>query len=400
MLKNKEINLLYCMELFSGLAYGSYLGCIGWSTLVITNSVATVGQIFIVQAMTMMLMGPLVGVVIDRYKRKHLIILGQMFIGLPMLSLGILIFNTSDFSTFWLFLAVFVASCARLLYRGSFDGIIREAIKDDDDDIILQIVARSNTLNSLSKAGGMAGIGILINETSVGHGFFACAIASALLLCVACFLTGGVAKTNSNGIGGYWSDFKEGLEIFKTNKDIQMLALLSAVALPVGQLTNALLSSFIRDDLHQGSDVFGMVDAGWAIGGMAAAAIMSMVAKRFDRPHIEYYLAILAGASTILFSYCTDFISLAFVHGAMGFFVWFCRIIISGRVIRACNNHNVGRTRVYMEVMVGVSATLMCLSPTAFVLDATAHYFLYWGMFIVGAAVLLWMWRLVQYRNR
>jgi MFS family permease len=393
MIKNKEIALVYCMEMFSGLAYGSYLGCIGWSTLVITNSVATVGQIFIVQAMTMMLAGPVVGVIIDRYKRKHLIMVGQMFISIPMLSLGILLFNTQDFSTFWLFLAVFVASCARILYRGSFDGIIRAAV---DDDGIIQTVARAGILNSLTKAGGMAGIGIIIDQTSVAHGFIACAIASALLLCVACFLADGVAKTNTRGLVGYLSDFKEGLKFFKTNKNIQTLAVLSAVTLPIGQLTNALLSSFVRDDLGQGSDFFGMVDAGWAIGGMVGAALISMLAKKLDRPYTEYLLAVLAGGATIVFSFSTELLSMALLHGAMGFFVWSCRIIIGGRVIRACSNENVGRTRVYMEVMVGATATLMCLSPTAIALDETASYFLYWGMFIVASASILWLWKWIR----
>ena len=72
------------MELFSGLAGGAYLVCIGWTTLVISNDVATVGQIFVVSSLTFMLAGPIVGVVIDRHKRKTLIILAQFFIPAPM----------------------------------------------------------------------------------------------------------------------------------------------------------------------------------------------------------------------------------------------------------------------------------------------------------------------------
>jgi hypothetical protein len=50
------------MELFSGLARGAYLVCIGWTTLVISNDVATVGQIFVVSSLTFVLAGPIVGV--------------------------------------------------------------------------------------------------------------------------------------------------------------------------------------------------------------------------------------------------------------------------------------------------------------------------------------------------
>ena len=58
-----------------------------------------------------------------------------------------------------------------------------------------------------------------------------------------------------------------------------------------------------------------------------------------------------------------------------------------------CRNENVGRTRVYIEAMVAVSAMIMCLSPSLIVLDATAEYFLYWGLFVVVGAVLLWAWK-------
>ncbi len=378
------------MELFSGLAYGSYLGCIGWTALVISDSVATVGQIFIVQSATMMLSGPLVGVIIDRYKRKNLIIVGQCFIAGSMLILGGLLLYQPDLSISWLFIAVVVVSAARLLYRGSFDGIIRAAV---DDEGILQTVARANTLNSMSKAAGMAGVGFIIDWFSTGHGFLASASASVFLLFVSGFLANGIAKTNARGIRGYWSDFMAGLEIFRHNRQIRMLALLATVALPVGQLANAILSSFIRDDLGKGSDFFGMVDAGWAIGGMLAAAIMSTLIKQINNQYGEYYLAVMAGASTIIFSLSTEFLSLTFMHGAMGFFVWLCRIIIGGRVIELCSNENVGRTRVYMEVMIGISATAMSFSPTVIKLEATASYFQYWGIFIIVTSVLLLGWK-------
>ena len=172
-----------------------------------------------------------------------------------------------------------------------------------------------------------------------------------------------------------------------------MLAFLSATALPAGQLTNAILSSFIRDDLCMGSDIFGMVDAAWAIGGMMGAALLSNKIKKFTNEFDEYYIAILAGVATIVLSFCTAFVSLAAAHFFMGFFVWLCRIIIAGRVIEQCDSENVGRTRLYMEVLFSVSAMFMAFSPTLIQLDATASYFLYWGIFIVISSALFLIWK-------
>ena len=97
-MKNKEIRLLYLMELFSGLARGAYLVCIGWTTLVISNDVATVGQIFVVSSLAFMLAGPIVGVVIDRHRRRNLIVLAQLCIAATILSFGGFLFFEPNIS--------------------------------------------------------------------------------------------------------------------------------------------------------------------------------------------------------------------------------------------------------------------------------------------------------------
>ncbi len=82
----------------------------------------------------------------------------------------------------------------------------------------------------------------------------------------------------------------------------------------------------------------------------------------------------------------------------MGFFVWSCRIIIAGRVLELCEHENVGRTKVYMEVLFSISAMVMAFSPTVIKLTATALYFQYWGIFIIVSSLFLWMWRKSQNR--
>ena len=390
---NKEIKLLYLMEVFSGLARGSYLVCIGWTTLIISNNVATVGQIFVVASITYILAGPFVGIIIDRYKRGKLIILAQISIAASMLSLGGLIFYTRNISVLWLFGTVISVSIFRLMYRGAFNGIIRASVEDKD---ILRTLARANFIHLFSTAAGTAAIGFIIDGYSTGHAFAVSATASISLLMVAAFLTDGIVKTNPRGFGGFWSDFKNGLAIFKNNKLIQMLTLLSVVSLPIGQLSNSLLSSFIRDDLGQGSDLFGIVDAAWPLGGMLAAALLSSHLKALNVNNGEYVLAILAGAATIVLSYSTESFSLALAHGFMGFFVWLCRIVIGGRILELCNTENVGRTTVYKESMTAVAAMTMSLSPTMITLDATALYFSYWGIFVVISSLLLWCWKIGQ----
>ena len=379
-----NIKLLYLMELIAGFARGSYLGCIGWTTLVISNSIAVVGQIFIVQSITIMILGPLIGVIIDRYKQRSLIIWAQIFIATAILFAAGLLEFVEHFSVLWFFAVVITVTSARLMYRGTFDCVIKAASSDGE---ILPIVARSQSVHLIATAAGMASAGILIEQYSSATAFTASASMSVIIVFIALALTNKKVLQHSQGLRGYWQDFRQGLELFKDSKDIQILAVLSTIALPIGQLTNAILSSFIRDDLGAGSDVFGIVDAGWAIGGMFAAALLSNTLTALDKPNFEYYFAVLAGIATVSLALSTSVLALTLSHGLMGFFVWSCRLIIAGRVLSICGVDNVGRTRVYMEVLVGITAMISCFSPTIIHLNATADYFLYWGLLVISGSI-------------
>ena len=136
------------------------------------------------------------------------------------------------------------------------------------------------------------------------------------------------------------------------------------------------------------------------IGGMIAAAILSLGLKRFSGEGMEYAFALLVGVVTMVFAYCTSVPTLALLHAAMGFSVWMCRIVIDGRVLQICTPATVGRTRVYIDVMFSFVAMVMCFSPTVVKLSSTSSYFLFWGIIVVISSLLLWARQLGQSRPR
>jgi hypothetical protein len=207
------------------------------------------------------------------------------------------------------------------------------------------------------------------------------------------FVRGVKTRKSTSGLVGLGQDLSGGLALFRKNHLLRNLTLIAGIALPIGQLSNAILSSFIHDDLGRGSDVFGLVDAAWPIGGMAAAAVLSLGLQKLSASNMEYLFSLLVGLVTIVFSLCTTVISLAVMHAAMGFTVWMCRILIDGRVLQICTEYTLGRTKVYIEIMFSFAAMVMCLSPTLVKLSMTSSYFFYWGMFVVVSTGLLWVRR-------
>jgi hypothetical protein len=384
----RNLFFLYLMELCAGAARGSYLVCIGWTTLIVIGDVAAVGQVFIVAMITTIIAGPITAVIVDRYNRKHLTIVAHLGIATALLSLGLAVAFDSGLSLIWFFLTVAVVTIFRNLYHGSHDGLIHANASAGQ---MVHAIARFRGIHLLATAVGTVLTGIIIEYQSATAGFVFAALGSTLLVLAVAFVRGVTSKQNATGLSGFFADFSGGLALFNDNRMLRNLTILAGVALPMGQLANAILSSFIRDDLNRGSDVFGFVDAAWPVGGMAAAAVLSLGLKKLSASNMEYIFALLVGLSTIVFSFCTSVISLAMMHAAMGFSVWMCRIIIDGRVLQICTGETVGRTKVYIEVMFSLAAMIMCFSPTLVKLSSTSSYFLFWGIVVVASTAILWL---------
>ncbi len=386
-MKTRNLLFLYIMELCAGLARGSYLVCIGWTALIVSGDVAAVGQVFIVAMVANIIAGPFVGIIVDRYNRKHLTVCAHLGIAAVLTLLGIALAYDAGLSIFWFFVTVVFVNAFRLIYQGSHDGLIHANVSAND---LVHAVARFRGLHLLATAVGTVLTGTIIETTSPTAGFLFSATASLILIVSVSFVKGVITKDNAAGVAGFVRDFSEGLILFREKPDLRVLALLAGIALPVGQLSNAILSSFVRDDLGRGSDAFGFVDAAWPVGGMLAAAILSLGLRQLSVANMEYVFAMLAGLTTIVFSMMTSIVPLAITHAALGFFVWMCRIVIDGRILQICTAQTVGRTRVFIDMMFSFSAMLMSLSPTLVKLPSTSGYFLFWGVIIFICAGALW----------
>jgi hypothetical protein len=275
-----------------------------------------------------------------------------------------------------------------MMHKSAHDGLIQAAVATTD---IMRVVARFRGLHLISTAVGTVLAGLVIERASPASGFLFSALASLLVIFAMVFVGGGLLRKNSPGFSGFVADLRGGVRIFRSNRVLQLLALLAAVSLPIGQLSNAILSSLIRDDLGQGSAAFGLVDAAWPLGGMFAAALLSLGIQRLSARNMEYLFALLAGAATVGLSLSATIPLLALLHGTMGMAVWLCRIVIDGRILHICAPENVGRTKVGIDMAFSISALIMCFSPTLVRLPNTSTYFFVWGGFMIIVSAAIWL---------
>ena len=385
--RHSNLAYLYAVEVFSGLSRGSFLVCIGWVTLVVTDEVAKVGQIFVIGWLTHTFAAPLLGALVDRWNRKWLALWAHLGIGAGMIAAGGAIervdAGAGEMLLFGLAVLIFAL---RLLYQLCHDGLIKGNV---GDELFVSTIARCRTIHMVGTIVGTVAAGVVLEDQGVFAGFALSGTMSLLLLAVILFVQGVTVHEGSMGFSGFLLDLSLGFRLLVRDPALRSMALLAAATLPVGQLSNAVLSSYIRDDLGYGSSVFGVVDAAWPAGGMVAAAMMSIRLSGLSGRHIVYLFAVAAGFATIALGTSSSIPVLIVVHGAMGLFVWFCHILVDARTLRLFPDEQIGRAKSVIHMAYGLSAVTMCLSPTFITLASSGRYFVYWGVLSVISCVVL-----------
>ncbi len=381
----RPIVLVYLIEAIAGFSRGSYLVCFGWSVLVFTGDVAKVGQVFVVSMLTVMLGSHVIGTLVDRARRKYIIMLSHLLIALVMAGVGWVLVDQQPFDQRVFFAAAVAITLGRLAYETALDATLKQV---SSSITLTTSMARARVIHLLCTAAATVLTGWCLNAFKTSVAFYLSAASSVILVAAAVLLplmaiTGGRAEKGKSS-----RDFFEGFRILRTRPHLVPLILLAGLVLPIGQLSNAILSSYVRDDLNLGSWEFGVVDSAWPVGGLLAAFALSVLPSRWiERFRLSVTTGLVAIA-TILLAQTANLYLLAALHGAMGLFAWMSRILIDARILQAVPDGLAGRAKSNVTFAFSAIAIAMCLSPSLIPGLKTGTYFVSWGAAILVAALL------------
>lgn len=377
--------LLYLIEALAGFSRGSYLVCFGWTTLIVTGDVAKVGQVFVVSMLSILIGSHFVGVIVDRNSRRRIIWTSHIFMASVMAFVGWKLGDIQSFDTGIFFAAVFLITLARIGYESSLEAILKQAVMPD---IITPILARARAIHLLSTAIVTVFSGWCLSVFSTSIAFYFSAAFSIALSISAGLLPEFAGKRKSLGRASFRNDMILSFSLLRDIPGLALVVLLAGVALPIGQLSNAILSSFVHDDLGMGSWEFGLIDGAWPIGGLAASMLLSILTAIWARKISVGVTTGLVALSTIALACSQNVYLLAFLHGCMGFFTWLSRILVDARVLESVEDGQVGRAKSNVTFAFGFVAIVMCLSPTLVKIPSTNAYFLTWGAIILAVSIL------------
>ncbi|WP_322864827.1 hypothetical protein U5922_000725 (plasmid) [Aquicoccus sp. G2-2] len=179
-----------------------------------------------------------------------------------------------------------------------------------------------------------------------------------------------------------------GMKSIATDRKMLWLALLSLMSIPTGQLSNAIQTPLVLEELGYGSVELGIIDASWPIGGLFASILIARYWYQPKTTVVEPSLVVFLGLCCVAVSWAQN-VSLLFVLiGLMGFMSWLCKIHFGSLIALASNETEVGRNNAAIEVFAGSMGVALCLLPSLLRLEHFSTYYRLWGGLVITGTLV------------
>ena len=242
----------------------------GWLMLELTNSPFMVGLVAAIRTAGMGL-GPFFGTVVDRFNRKHVLLViraGGSIITLIMLALH----YTSLLEVWHIFIMVLLLGGIRALNFTANNAVAPDTV--DKHNLTSAIGLLFVGLMSMTIIGPLVG-GYLLEQIGIAACFIALAVAY-LFACVSLFPIRLPSRKRITSRESVWKSLADGLGYIMNDKSILAALILAAVAnIFVTPVVASLMPVFAREELNVGASGLGWLVAANGIGGLIGSVIVS-----------------------------------------------------------------------------------------------------------------------------
>lgn len=382
----RQLSYFYVAMLFSSLFRGISIVTVAWGALEVSGSIAATGQIFVISHLINVVLGPGFGTLNDRMNRRVAVILGQTIVGLSTASPFVIWAAGIDLQLWHLAVMAFVSAFGFLFSTGSLDGLLQSLVPAEKRP---QAASLTNGIRQGAMVAGAGGGGYVIHLLGLPVAFLISGLlCAAVIFCIALLPPGQLPK-KARGYAAFLGELRDGFGYFRQLPELKSLALASALCMSVGQLSNALLPGFIKTIAEGGSDLYGLVDAGWSVGGVSVAFLIGYLLRRHSLRGGEYALLAGLGATSALFSFLDAPVLLVIVHGLMGAAFSGAKILADGRLLQICREDMMGRVRANVQMATSLMGIFVYLSPTYLAGYSARELYFGWGIVLVLAGLAL-----------
>ena len=261
-----------------------------------TSSTIATALIIAAELVPNFLLTTFAGVYVDRWDRKHLMVVTSFASGLAVAGL----LTTDVFGVVPVALAVVGTQAALSTLFGPAENALLPRLVDADE------LVAANALNALNNS-----LARLIGAPLGGITLAVWGIAGVAIIDAATFVVGAVLIAAIRAPGRaevtaepapahFWREWREGLGLIVRTRAILALFVVLLLMNFGGVMTDPLFAAFIRDVVGAGPAVFGIVLTARAVGGMVGGVVAARLSRRYPTVDLLAAACIVAGAMQLL----------------------------------------------------------------------------------------------------
>lgn len=315
--------LLYFIgHTISMLGTGMQFIATGWLAMELTGSSSSVAYVLIATSLPGIVLSPFIGAVADRFDRKWIAVVSDLFRALVLIGLPIL-WWLGSLEAWHLYLAAFLVAFGDELYAPAAMSLMREVLPPS-------MLLYANSTNTIAMQAGAlvgAGIGGVIISLSSSIMVMLINAASFLVsaLCIVMIRKGIVrpketASSMKGGLRIFWNEIVQGLSYIKGRHGILFFYMMIFFIRMSLYTINVLLAPFAKDVLKVGAMGFGYIDASFAIGAVAGNILLPHATRVRGNSFVMVLGLAGTAAAILLFGFSPNLAAAMFIYFALGVF--------------------------------------------------------------------------------
>jgi MFS family permease len=265
-----------------------------WLAYRLTSSVLSLGAITFASFLPVLFLSLFMGVLVDRYPRRRLLLMTQSTF---MVLAGVLAYLTfTDAITYNILLALsLVMGVANALDMPARQAFFSDLV--ERDDLLNAIALNSSVFNGTRILGPvLGGIVVAVWGEAMAFGLNALSFIAVLLALLAMRLPPSAAPARSSGGIG---ELRQGTRYLRGHRPILGLVVMIAVFSLIGFPASIVLPALAKESLGLGVTGYGVLMAAMGVGALAAGVFLAVRGKSIPKPRRLLLLRLLFAASLV-----------------------------------------------------------------------------------------------------
>ena len=281
--RNRSFTLLWIAQLISSL--GTALTSLAASILVfrITGSALSVGLMMMATAAPTLLIGLIAGVFVDRWDRKRIMVICELFRAVLIGLIPLLL----PFGITWLYIMVLLASSVAQFFDPAHASVLPEVASDQE-------LAAANSMMTISEIGatvlGFAAAGLIASQFSIQWAFYFDALTFLVsATCIALLKIAPLKAEEETTVAAVLSNLRAGIRFVRDTPSLRSLFLVFTLVFVLFGFLNALNLPFAINALGLGEFEYGLIEGVAMVGFVLGSLVMANWA---DRLHEGQWIAL------------------------------------------------------------------------------------------------------------